>query len=146
MRVDAPARAGRVAVDGRDDTAWRCDGDGIGHALVIDLGTVRTIDGVGIVPGYAKTDPADGTDRYAQDRRISVVRYAFDDGTTVTQNLDTDPAHRAPQWVAFPAERTEHVVVLVLSSVPGSEVNGQPAVDKVAISEVTVTDGPVPGA
>jgi hypothetical protein len=44
--------AGR-AVDGQADTAWRCDGDGVGQSIQLDLAGPSTITSVGIVPGYA---------------------------------------------------------------------------------------------
>jgi hypothetical protein len=91
---------------------------------------------VGLIPGLAKTDPADGTDRYAQNRRIAAVRYTFDDGSSVVQRFDTSPGNRSVQSMQVPRVRTAHVSLTILESVPGSPVNGQPAVDKVAVSEV----------
>ena len=145
--VSAPSKDGAgVAVtynpgevlDGRTDTAWRCDGDGVGQQLRVDLGRRVTVTGIGIVPGYAKTDPADGADRYAQNRRISRVRYTFDDGTSVEQQLDTDPARRDRQTLALTADATTSVTVTVLASVPGQQVGQYPPSDKVAISELQV--------
>jgi hypothetical protein len=127
------------AVDGRADTAWRCDGDGVGQTLEVRFRAPHEVDTVGLIPGLAKTDPYDGTDRYAQDRRIAAVRYAFDDGTTVVQRFDTDPGTRSVQSMQVPRVRTAHVSVTILESVPGLAVNGQPAVDKVAVSEVAIS-------
>jgi hypothetical protein len=124
------------AVDARPDTAWRCDGDGVGQTLEIRFRAPHDVDTIGMIPGLAKTDPYDGTDRYAQDRRIAAVQYAFDDGTTAVQRFDTDPGNRSLQSMQVPRVRTEHVYITILASVPGSQVGGQPAVDKVAVSEV----------
>ena len=60
--------------------------------LVLDLGGPIRVAELALVPGYAKTDAADGTDRYAENRRITAVRWRFDDGTTVEQELDPDPS------------------------------------------------------
>ena len=125
-------------LDGRPDTAWRCDGDGVGQQIRIDLGRRTTLRSVGIVPGYAKTDPVDGADRYAQNRRISRVRYSFDDGTTVEQEFDTAPADRAVQTLPLTGVTTTSVTVTVLASVPGQQVGAYPPSDKVAISELEV--------
>jgi hypothetical protein len=90
------------------------------------------------VPGYAKTDPADQADRYAQNRRISRVRYSFDDGTAVERELDTAPADRATQALPLTGVTTTSVTVTVLASVPGQQVGPYPPSDKVAISELEV--------
>lgn len=124
------------AVDGLPDTAWRCDGDGVGQQLEISFPELVTLAGIGMVPGYAKTDPYDGTDRYAQNRRISAVRYTFDDGSEVTQNLDTDASHRSPQLIALPGVSTGHVTITILSSVSGDRIGEQQPSDRVVISEV----------
>jgi hypothetical protein len=44
-------------VDGRADTAWRCPGSGIGESVEVDLGRWMPITRIGLLPGYAKTDP-----------------------------------------------------------------------------------------
>ena len=41
-----------------------------------------TVGEVGLVPGYAKTDPASGVDRYAENNRLTKVRWTFADGTS----------------------------------------------------------------
>jgi hypothetical protein len=49
-------------------TAWRCDRDGT--RLTLTLAEDTEISRVSVVPGFAKTDPYAGTDRYAQGRRV----------------------------------------------------------------------------
>jgi hypothetical protein len=126
------------AIDQRADTAWRCDGDGTGARLTLTLATHGEISWIGMVPGFAKTDPYDGTDRYAQGRRVSLARFVFDDGTSVDHAFDTSPATRAPQVFRFPPVATGHVEVVVLASVPGAPTNGFGPTDKIAIAELTV--------
>ncbi|MGH3931734.1 MAG: discoidin domain-containing protein [Pseudonocardiaceae bacterium] len=125
------------AVDGLLNTAWRCNGDGVGQRLEISLPGRVTLTSIGLVPGYSKTDPSDGTDRYAQNRRISTVQYTFDDGTTVPHSFDTSSSYRSIQTVALPNVSTSHVTITILSSVSGEATGGQQLSDKVAISEVT---------
>jgi hypothetical protein len=100
-------------------TAWRCTGDGRGERLTIELGGAATIEEVAIVPGYAKTDPADSTDRYAQNRRLTKVRWVFDGGVALEQTLDPSPGSRELQRVAVPAVRSGTVVLEVLESSDG---------------------------
>ncbi|HEX2298903.1 MAG TPA: discoidin domain-containing protein, partial [Pseudonocardiaceae bacterium] len=126
------------AVDGAADTAWRCDGTGAGERLEVSFPEQRTLTSVGLLPGYAKTDAYDGTDRYTQNRRISAVRYTFDDGSSVVQNFDTG-TYRSLQTIALPNVSTSHLTITILDSVAGEATNGQPPFDKIAISEVAVS-------
>lgn len=126
------------AVDGDPSTAWRCQGDGSGQRLRLTFDGTVELHSIGLIPGLAKSDPVDGSDRYAQNRRLSAVRYDFDDGTSVVQRCDTSGSRRSVQSVALPAVRTSSVTVTIVSSVPGSTQAAQAAVDTVAISEVVV--------
>ena len=89
-----PARA----VDGDPTTAWRCDGDGTGQHITLDLAGPARVTRIGLVPGLAKTDPGDGTDRYAQNRRIAQVRVSTDAGD-VEAALETDAGDRQVQYI-----------------------------------------------
>ncbi|HEU0090282.1 MAG TPA: hypothetical protein VFQ77_21940 [Pseudonocardiaceae bacterium] len=111
----------------------------MGQWLEIRFPDRVTLTSIGIVPGYAKTDPNDGTDRYAQNRRISAVRYTFDDGSTVTQSFDTSASYRSLQTVALPQVATSQVTITILGSVSGEATSGQQPFNKVAISEVAVS-------
>ncbi|HVK25252.1 MAG TPA: discoidin domain-containing protein [Actinokineospora sp.] len=125
-------------LDGRPDTAWRCDGDGSGQTLTLRFVATATVTELSVIPGFAKVDPYDGTDRYTQGRRIAVVAIGFDDGTTFQVPLDAGAGSRAPQIVRFEPRRTGSITVTVVSSVPGSPVGGKPPTDKIAISELVV--------
>jgi hypothetical protein len=131
--VDAGGRrVGYAAGNVLDDaarTAWRCDGDGRGVTLRLTLPRRTTIAAVGLVPGYAKTDPVNGVDRYAQNRRIARVRWTFDGGTWVEQTLDTRPTVRRVQTMRVPPVRTRHVRLTIEDSVPAPR-------DTVAVSTV----------
>ncbi|MBL8927647.1 MAG: discoidin domain-containing protein [Pseudonocardia sp.] len=125
------------AVDGDPATAWRCDGDGAGQHITLELAGPARVTRIGLVPGLAKTDPGDGTDRYAQNRRIAQVRVSTDAGD-VEAGLETDAGDRVVQYVDVGAT-TRSVTLTILRSVPGSEQNGQAAIDSVAISEIVVS-------
>jgi hypothetical protein len=126
------------AVDSQVDTAWRCDGAGTGAQLRITFSQAAEISWIGVIPGFAKTDPYDGTDRYAQGRKIAAARFVFDDGTYVEHTFDTGTASREMQVVRFPPTATTHVQMIVLASVPGAPTNGFVATDKIAVSELAV--------
>ena len=120
-----------LAVDDDPESAWRCPGDGVDESLVLDLGGSLRVAEVGLVPGYAKTDPADGTDRYAENRRLTMVRWRFDDGTTVEQELDPDPANRELQTTRMPPTATSRLVMEIVASSDGSR-------DTVAVSDLRI--------
>ncbi len=115
--------------DGDLTTAWRCNGDGVGQKLTLQLPPGSKVAQVGLVPGYAKTDPANGADRYAENNRITKVRWVFDDGTTVTQTFDGSPKRRDLQTKRIPVTAAGSVTVEVLSSTPGPR-------HTIAVSEV----------
>jgi len=116
-RVTYPARN---MLDGAASTAWRCVGDGRGVTLTFSLPRPRRIAQVGLVPGYAKTDPYSGADRYAENRRISRVRWSFGGGAWVEQTFRTGRFDRAMQTMRIPPVRTRRVTVTIEDSVPGS--------------------------
>jgi hypothetical protein len=126
------------AVDGDPTTAWRCDGDGSQQSITLGFGGPARVAEIGIVPGLAKTDPGDGTDRYAQNRRIARVRITTDAGSSVEAELDTAATNRAVQNVELGGPTARSVTITILSSVPGSPQNGHDAIDSVAIAEIAV--------
>jgi hypothetical protein len=118
----------RVA-DDQVGTAWRMEGDGSGQTLTLSLGGSHRIVSVGMIPGYALTDPCDGTDRFAQNRRITTVTWQFDDGSApVVQEL-RDAAEM--QRVAVSAHATTVTVRI-------DGVTAEPERDFTAISEIDV--------
>jgi hypothetical protein len=110
-------------------TAWRCDGDGSGQKLTVNLADATRIGQVGLIPGYAKTDARSGVDRYAENNRITKVRWEFDDGTSVEQTFDPSPKNRSMQSMRIPVVKTGKVVVEILGSQPGPR-------NTVAVSEL----------
>jgi hypothetical protein len=118
------------AIDGDDTTAWRCVGDGKNVRLVFQLPPDTRIAEVGIIPGYAKTDPASGDDRYAENNRITLVRWTLGDGVQVEQQLNPDPSRRDVQTLTVPVTSTGSVELEILATDKGRRNN-------TAISTVT---------
>ena len=131
--VDAAGNRIRYApvnsYDGDLSTAWRCNGDGVGQTLTLTLAEPAEIGEVGLVPGYAKTDPRSGADRYAENNRITRVRWTFSDGSTVVQELDGSTTNRSLQSIRIPPVDSDTVSVEVLASAPGPR-------NTIAVSEV----------
>ena len=73
--------------DGVADTTWRCDGPAIGEKITLRLPEKTSIGEVGLIPGYAKTDDASGDDRYAENNRVTRVRWTIGK-TGVEQKMD----------------------------------------------------------
>jgi len=115
--------------DGDASTAWRCDGDGGGEKLTLELPGPTKIGEVGLVPEYAKTDPRSGVDRYRENNRITKVRWVFSDGTAVVQKLDPSVENRSMQTMRIPVTSSDQVVVEILGSKHGPR-------NTIAVSEV----------
>jgi hypothetical protein len=111
-------------------TAWRVEGDGSGATITVTLPGPSRLTQVGLVPGYAKTDPVSGVDRFTQERRITRVSWRFDDGTEVVQRLDDQPTLQT-STVDVTASS---VVVEILATTEA----GDPDYDYTAISDLSV--------
>jgi hypothetical protein len=74
-------------IDADPRTSWRMAGDASGSVITFTFDQPVTLTEVGLINGYAKTDPPH--DWYAGNRRITDVTWTFDDGTEVAQTLGT---------------------------------------------------------
>ncbi len=117
------------AYDRNLTTAWRCAGSGKGQSLTITLPEGTEIAEVGLVPGYAKTDPVSGANRYAQNNRITRVRWRFDDGSSVVQRMGGSAQNRSMRTQRIAPTTTRKVVLEILGSRRGPR-------NTVAISEI----------
>lgn len=119
------------AIDGQADTTWRCPGKAIGKTLVLHLGDNVPVGAVGLVPGYAKTDPVSGANRYAENNRITEVRWTLGDGRTVVQHLSGSAADRSLRTIPVPRTETDTITLQVLAVQEGPR-------DTTCVSEVRV--------
>lgn len=103
--------------------------EGVGKKLTIRLAQPTELGAVGLVPGYAKTDPDNGVDRYRENNRLTRVRWTFSDGSSIVQTLDGSPTNRDVQTMAIPPTPAGSVVLEILASTPGDR-------NTVAISSV----------
>jgi hypothetical protein len=120
-----------MAHDSDVSTAWRCNGAGRGQRFTVSVPEGTVVAEVGLVPGYAKTDPVSGVDRYAENNRITRVRWRFDDGSTYVQRMRGGPGDRSMRTMRVPETATSNVVIEILRSQPGPR-------NTVAISEIRI--------
>lgn len=123
--------------DGKMNTAWRCNGNGVGQVVTFGFPADTTIAQVGLVNGYAKVDPASGTQRYGEYRRITKVRWTFGNGTSFQQSLH-DGVETVQKLSIPPQSGGQVTITIEASTEPGSTARGR---DAVLISEV-VFGGP----
>lgn len=110
-------------------TTWRASGDAVGDRIELRFSTAVRVDRVGLVPGYAKVDPVDGTDRFLQNRRVRRAR--VEAGNAVVEA--TFAEEPVLQSVELGGEVvTDLIVVTILESV------GPADRDFTAISEIDV--------
>lgn len=116
-------------IDSDPRTSWRMAGDGSGSVVTFTFDDAVTVTEVGLINGYAKTDPPH--DWYAGNRRIEAVTWVFDDGTEVTQDLDEV---QDPQMISVDAGETTQIELRILEvTEPGAGPDGR---DFTAISDV----------
>ncbi len=137
--VDLSGNAVTYAVantfDGDPETAWRTDGDGIGETITLEIaGGPVYVTEVGLIPGYAKVDPVDGTDRFTENRRVEAAEWAFDGAITQGQAFDVD--NRNLQSIPVDGVLTSRIVLTIMDT---TDDGGR---DFTAISEIVVRGVP----
>ncbi|WP_155918230.1 hypothetical protein [Marmoricola sp. URHB0036] len=100
--------------DGVADTTWRCDGTGIGKKITLRLPDTMPIGEVGLIPGYAKTDDATGDDRYAENNRVTRVRWTIGD-VVVDQKVNGSTSDRSLRLLRVPRSETDQVQLEILA-------------------------------
>ena len=114
--------------DGVADSTWRCDGTAVGEKITLTLNGKQPIGEVGLIPGYAKTDPTSKADRYAENNRVTRVRWTIGD-TVVVQRLEDAPQDRSLRLLRVPRSTTDSVGLEILAVAKGAR-------NTTAISEV----------
>lgn len=118
-------------LDGDPRTAWRMPGDGTGREITLRVRPGFAIVEVGLVNGYAKQ--VGGVDWYPRNRRVEVVTWTFEDGSSSRQTLVDQ---RVPQTRRIVATASSEVRLTLESvSEPGPGSLGR---DYTAISDVVV--------
>jgi serine/threonine-protein kinase len=115
-------------LDGHVETAWRVPGDGLGERVTLLFDTPVDLSRIGVIPGYAKTDPETGVDRFTQHRILTQVEYLIPGVPSKTQTFRPEPV---PQFVHLRV--TTSRVTLVIT---GTTEHG--GLDYAAISEIYV--------
>ncbi|WP_130866194.1 NADase-type glycan-binding domain-containing protein [Acidipropionibacterium timonense] len=121
-------------VDGKEDTAWRCDGSATGQRITLTVPQGTKVVGVGLVNGYSKT--VGDQDLYRQYRRVLKVRWSMPDGSWFTQDLTDDIETMQTVMIRPVVVRGPILMTIISSSQPGRP--GEPTRDAVLISSVQV--------
>jgi hypothetical protein len=122
-------------IDSDPRTSWRMAGDGSGSVVTLTFDDAVTVTEVGLINGYAKTDPPH--DWYAGNRRIESVTWVFDDGTEVAQDFDEV---QDPQMISVDDVETTTIELRIVEvSAPGGGPDGR---DFTAISDVEFVGAP----
>jgi serine/threonine-protein kinase len=118
-------------IDRDVETAWRAPGDGHGVTLTLLFDNPVDVARIGLIPGYAKSDPATGVNRFEQNRIVRSVRYELPGRPPIEQTLRPEAV---PQFVRVGATTRRITIVIESTTPPG----GGPRFDYAAISEVYV--------
>ena len=125
--------AGR-AVDGQADTAWRCNGNGVGQRLLFKVPDKTVLAGVSVVNGWTRNEGK--ASLYDQFRRVTSVRWDLPDGSWFVQNLaDNDRGEQSLMIPPTPISGTIRMTILS-STKPGRP--DQQNRDAVLLSEVSL--------
>jgi len=115
-------------VDGNVQTAWRTPGDGHGQSVSLIFDQPIDVVRIGLIPGYAKTDPQTGANRFLQDRIIRAVAYQIPGLPNTRQTFEPLPV---PQFVELRATTSRITVKILATTKPAG-------LDYTAISEIYV--------
>lgn len=117
-------------LDGQIETAWRVAGNGTNQFLLFEFPTPVTLREIRLVPGYAKVDTNDGTNRFTQNRRVRRVRFEFSQGAPVEADFRDEPTL---QPTVIDAVTTTYVRIVIIETTETAAVEGR---DFTPISEV----------
>jgi serine/threonine-protein kinase len=115
-------------IDGNVQTAWRTPGNGHGQWVTLIFDNPIDVVRIGLIPGYAKTDPQTGANRFLQDRIIKSVAYQIPGLPDTTQTFEQLPV---PQFVELRATTSRITVKILATTAAGG-------LDYTAISEIYV--------
>ena len=86
------------------------EGRVVDQRLVFDFGRPVVLASVGLVPGYDKTDPVDGTDRFGENRTVTAVTWGFDTGGVHRQDVAAPSRAMAEVRLGEPVTTTRVVL------------------------------------
>lgn len=115
-------------MDSRQDSAWRCEGDGRGRTVTFTFAGAQPIVGLRIASG----NPADRESTKAQ-RQLLTLRWRFSDGSWFEQGFSGRNA--ATQEVAFPQIEATGVEMEILATTDPADPDAEGA-DAISISRV----------
>ncbi|MGD7706794.1 NADase-type glycan-binding domain-containing protein [Microlunatus sp. Y2014] len=112
-------------LDDDPNTAWRCD-EQTAPSITFTIPEGRQVAEVGLINGYAKVDPRDGSDRYPEYRRVMLVRWTLPNGSSVEQLLEDETA--TMQRIRIPVTEGPLTLTVLRVTNPGTTTAGREAV------------------
>lgn len=107
--------AASALIDQSPSSIWRCHGEGVGERAEFEFDQPVNLAGVRLINGNTEW-----TNRYEAERRVTAIRWTFEDGSYFTQGLA--PNEAAPQEVRFPEITTSTIAMEVLAvTEPGED-------------------------
>jgi hypothetical protein len=131
------------AVDGDATTAWRCPGAG-GHTIRMTLGEAGTVTDLGLVPGYAKVDPATGVDRFPDNHTVTQVVWQLDEGgqtVRITQDIPAPSPQTAWVHLSRPVAAGALSLTVTGTGNPGARQDSTPISTIAVAGTVSSTGG-----
>lgn len=130
-------------VDDNPKTAWQVGGTGVDQWIELTYEEPIKVNRVGIIPGYAKKDRCDGTDRFYQYYVVREARIQFSDGSEVEVDFEKKPEM---QFKTVNGHVTKSLRITILDAYPPGDKPGGSSFDyedtgtwgKAAISEIKV--------
>lgn len=123
-----------MAIDGQLETAWRCDGAGIGQTLSFTLPENTELVKLAVFNGYGKHDPKTSDFLYPQYRRVLSVVWQLPDGKEFTQEFADNGS--GLQQIDIPRTTVSGEVKMRIKSTTGPGWATVATRDAVLISEV----------
>lgn len=118
-------------VDGEAETAWRTPGDGSGETITFTFSQPCRLSGMRVLDGYDKTDRADGTDRWEQNRRVAKLGVHAGEGHLIGV---LDPTSRSWQTIGVDEPSVELIRLEILSSRPATTDRDYTAISEIEFS------------
>lgn len=119
-------------LDGDPSTAWRVRGSGAGETITISFAQDCLLSRIGLLNGYHKVDPSDGTNRWPQNRRVSAADWQFG-GESHLQQFDINDRSDRGETVVLSPTVISNLTLTIIESAPEGTTR-----DLTAISEILI--------
>lgn len=120
-------------LDGDPSTAWRVSGSGVGETITITFGQDCLLSRIGLLNGYHKIDPSDGTDRWTENRRVSAADWQFGSESHL-QQFDVNDLSDGGETLILSSTVISSLTFTIIDSAPEGTRRDFTAISEVLIS------------